>query len=470
MIRILSLVIILFLSTAGFLLLQSAPEVFLLDTAAQFQNLVKCSDTQMAQSCWKTFGDAILLLAKPSLSGIAYQIAEVCLKQAESQHLHDLQFLLNVQKCFHLADRIDLRPVCETAQLNKNKRWVFETWILTLQTLILVYLVLNISDGTFGRMWDAITFGCDFFKHSFRLFLSAFQYNLKIYFSKYLWCQSQTEEEVLLSAVFRNGGFSGKTLGAKWTRDEKAAPNSQVRRERENDYKQPDTSIHKNHNENRTKRRKKLPYKSACEVSDYETHNACGQDSDDYTDFSDQISGKCESVCGNSLRVIDIEKRISTIIPIQREASGRQVSILCDNRILSKEMKFGPHEITTTDDVRPLNLIPKNYSKVKAPQEIFVGLTDENEFPILSVKPSFDISTEAGRAKMKAFVRAKMGYKIPRTSSRNESNAYLQHSKSDSENLKMRRVFVANKGWIWLSNLESNGVKFVTGTGSALGS
>ncbi|OBA17015.1 hypothetical protein METBIDRAFT_33845 [Metschnikowia bicuspidata var. bicuspidata NRRL YB-4993] len=458
MFKIISFSIILSVVALLWLVYHSPVKEFLLETSTQFRNLVVCSDTQAAQMCWKKFGPAILALAKSSFSNLAYQLVEVCLHETESQHLHDLQFMLNVQKCFHAADFIESRSGCCSAKSSVREVASVDLWLTFLKTLLLVYLVFNVPERAILKIREAFHASYEVSTSFWKSFLAVFSPFLKVL----LTSDSLDGAANSLENVYEASPKMvppGENMGAKWHNNVQTT--LCTRHEACTEKKGLLRVVKKPHNacprvvRGCREQSNSIPATSECarDASDTETHTMCG-----HLDEDDRCSeGRFEVTCSQSLAT-------NTSGKLNLNKAFLSDGELSDSTRSSHRQKLllGPHESTSADDIEFLVSLPPSSPK-EFENRIQTGslsnLLDKNILPGAYGRPSFNISTEAGRAKMRAYVKAKMMHKIPGSL---EKHSYRQLSRVDSDNQRMRRVFVANKGWIWRTRLETHGTRFVT--------
>ncbi|GEQ67147.1 hypothetical protein JCM33374_g810 [Metschnikowia sp. JCM 33374] len=426
----------------------------------------------MAKNCWNRYGSAILTSSKPAFSELANNFVHVCLKRSESRHVHDLQFLLNIQKCFHLAEMIDLRPASYATYTAKNEKNVFVSWLLLIQTSILIYLVLSVSDHTISRIRVVV---CVSFE-SFEYLISFAASKIKLCFGflcliyKSLKFSSEQDDQ----STMLQTSFSNEALGANQTEGAKTSPRAVSGKDTHK------IDINSNSPENisniskmkskeisfGSKIKNRLVNQCACESGDYEPHRVCGQDYEDSSEYGDESAKKCEVICQKSSKTIKSEIKDPNN-NFNEETPGKEVFKSHHNMNLSKEFGFLPYDKTTLNEIKRVDVHDLRICGLGSDNKVlkdskFVH-NDENISASTQEagKPSFDISTESGRAKMKAYVEAKMGCKIPLKYPKIHSEHYRSLSRVDSNSSRMRRVFVANKGWVWLTRQETNGGYFV---------
>lgn len=110
------------------------------------------------------------------------------------------------------------------------------------------------------------------------------------------------------------------------------------------------------------------------------------------------------------------------------------------------------HPASQTHDVSPAHFNHRNISDENCPLVLDSSSDDEAMPPI---KPSFDISTEVGRAQMRAYVNSKMKQRAP---SRPTAVPLLQYggvNETKPFGDSARRVYVGNRGWIGVKQLDS---------------
>lgn len=107
-----------------------------------FQKLIACSDTKPATQCLAEHGERILLQAKPVLTNVGFQAAQVCVDQVKRLSFQDSEVLLNVQRCFYLAEMFALSPYASVQKPLFSARSFSRTMA---EVPIFVYLVAVFS-------------------------------------------------------------------------------------------------------------------------------------------------------------------------------------------------------------------------------------------------------------------------------------------------------------------------------------
>ncbi|KAM9935860.1 hypothetical protein OXX80_004583 [Metschnikowia pulcherrima] len=477
MLKIVSFLAILSAAISVMLACQKTSERFVLDNNAQFHNLLICSQSRSAKSCWEVYGEALLSQAKPKFSELAFQHAQGCTRQAESSPSFDLRFILKIQECFHLADLIDLRLACPTSDQGANKNSRFEVYLIITQALILICLMLSVPENFTIKLWESIISVCVKVNALSSFCSSTINMLLVIVCSTGHCFSSSGEvfEKLAKTSVSGEEKYSEEILAAKLNLGahpiefaERGHHKDSSGHRRNSRLESSFSSGSMNHKigsfsadvSKKRKKRAKFEGACACEVSDYESHNGCGQESDDHSyESSAKLADKC----------VDPSKDGSTIILVanatnssSRNMESKEVLSALRGRSLATDIGVDTRRVSASKDIpESASQKPKLELPIIKPVSIAEQESSFNERigSIRSEKPSFNITTEQGRAEMKAYIAAKLLCKGSTLGSENDRDLI----KFDSNAQRMRRVYVSGKGWIWLPKQKTSGVPFGPG-------
>ena len=462
MLKIVSFLAILLAAISVMLACQKTSERFVLDKNAQFHNLLICSQSRSAKSCWEVYGQALLSQAKPKFSELAFQHAQGCTRQAESLPSFDLRFILKIQGCFHLADLIDLRLACPTSDQGANKNSGFEVYLIITQALILTCLMLSVPENFIIKLWESIISVCvkvnvlsSFCSSTINILLGIVCSTGHCFLSS-----GEVFEKLAKTPVLGEEKYSDEILAANLNLGahpvefaERGHQKDLSGHRRNSRLESSFSSGSMNHKigsfladvSKKRKKRAKFEGACACEVSDYESHNGCGQESDDHSyESSAELADKCVDPSKDGLTIILVANATNLS---SRNMESKEILSAVRGRLLATDIGVDTRRVSAPKDIAPVSIAEQETSFNER-----IGL-------LRSEKPSFNITTEQGRAEMKAYIAAKLLCKGSTLGSENDRDLI----KFDSNAQKMRRVYVSGKGWIWLPKQKTSGVPFGPG-------